>query len=102
MRRRFANAVFWIACFICLAAVITPALWFSVSIVVRAVPHFQWNVLTTRTNGIGGGLQNALLGTLAITAGVVLIGGTISLLTGLYLTEFARGRTAAEHLARRL
>lgn len=91
-RRRIANGAFWIGCFVCLAAVITPAVWFSVAIVARAIPHFHWNVLTTRTTGIGGGLQNALLGTLAITGGVLLIGGTVSLLTGLYLTEFARGR----------
>ena len=92
VRRRVVNAGFWVACFICLAVIVAPALWFSITIVARALPHFQWNVLTTRTNGIGGGLQNALLGTLAITAGVILIGGTISLLTGLYLTEFSRGR----------
>src|SRR6266567_2336858 len=89
LRRRIANAAFWIGCFVCLAGVITPALWFSIAVVARALPHFQWNVLTTRTTGIGGGLQNALLGTLAITLGVLIIAGKISLLTGLYLSETA-------------
>src|SRR5487761_1488048 len=77
-RRKIANAVFWGVCF--------------AGMVARAVPHFHWSVLTTRTNQLSGGLQNAILGTLLITAGVLIVGGTISLLTGMYLAEFARGR----------
>jgi len=33
LRRRIANTAFWIGCFVCLAGVITPAVWFSVSVV---------------------------------------------------------------------
>ena len=58
------------------------------------MPHFSFSVLTTDTNGQTGGLENAVLGTLLLAVGVLVIGGTISILTGLYLGEFARGGTA--------
>ncbi|AGP65664.1 phosphate-transport integral membrane ABC transporter [Mycobacterium intracellulare subsp. yongonense 05-1390] len=92
-RRKVVNALFWIGCVCCLAVVVVPTLWMLVEVVGRALPVFKWSVLTENTRGNGGGLRNAIIGTVVIGVGVMLVGGTVSVLTGIYLSEFAGGRT---------
>jgi phosphate transport system permease protein len=45
--------------------------------------------------GSAGGLANAIVGSLMLTAGGVLIGAPIGVLAGTYLSEFGRGKSVA-------
>ncbi|WP_077086061.1 phosphate ABC transporter permease PstA [Mycobacterium rhizamassiliense] len=92
-RRKVVNALFWAGCVCCLAVVVVPTLWMLIEVVGRALPVFHWRVLFTDTRGNGGGLRNAIIGTVVVGVGVMLVGGTVSVLTGIYLSEFAGGRT---------
>ena len=93
--RKIASVWYVAGCVIALILVIGPAVWLIGGVLANALPHWQWSVITTNTSGETGGLKQAILGTLLITLGVLLIGGTISVLAGLYLAEFASGRLGA-------
>lgn len=77
---------------IALLFVIAPAGWLIVGVVIRAVPNWKWNVLTTLSQGTSGGLENAILGTLVLMVGVTIIAGTVGILTGIQLSELSRIR----------
>jgi phosphate transport system permease protein len=91
-RRKIIDAAFWTACCCCLAVVVAPTLWMLFGVVARALPVFRFSVLVQDSQGNGGGLRNAIVGTAVLGAGVMLIGGTVSVLAGIYLSEFASGR----------
>ncbi len=91
-RRRGVNGLFWAGCLGCLALVIIPTLWMLIGVVGRAWPVFHFSVLFQDSQGSGGGLRNAIIGTLVLCIGVVLVAGTVSVLAAIYLSEFATGR----------
>jgi phosphate transport system permease protein len=92
-RRRVGNWVFWALCLIALALVITPTLWMIIGIIARAASNFKISVLwTDTTTTLSGGLLQPILGTILITLCAAVVGGAVSILTGMYLSEFSRRR----------
>ncbi len=90
--RRIKSAGFRFFTFGSLLFVVGPALWLILGVVVRAVPNWRWNVLTTMSQGTSGGLANAIVGTVVLMLGVLVIAGTVGVLTGIHLSEFAISR----------
>jgi phosphate transport system permease protein len=94
-RRRMTNRIAWGFSAIALLLVLIPVVSVVGGIVVRAVPQWQWNAFTTDTAGFGGGLENALVGTIEIVIGVAIIAGIVGMAGGIYLAEYcAEGKGA--------
>ncbi len=87
-RRHLANWLFFrVGSMLALLLVVGPVLWVVVTVVANAAPHWKWSVLTTTTQGTSGGLENAVLGTLLLLLGVLVIAGVIGVAGGIYLAE---------------
>jgi phosphate transport system permease protein len=68
-----------------------PAIAVIVGVFHQALPALGWQLFTKRTNSTG--IQNAILGSLLFLLGVLIVAGTIGVGAGIYLAEFASGRT---------
>jgi phosphate transport system permease protein len=94
-RSHFRAGLFWGLCGLALFLIIAPAVDIIVSILAHALPVLKPTLLTETTSGNQLGLQNAIVGTLTLSVGVLIVAGTIGVLAGLYLAEFAPPRFAA-------
>ena len=91
-RRELKARIVWSLSYFTLLLVIAPAILIVGHVVLQALPHFQFSVLTTNTTGLGGGLKNEIAGTLVIVVGVLVIAGGLGILSGIYLSNYARSK----------
>lgn len=87
--RRLRDNLFWGLCLLAFALIVAPALSVLISVFHQAAPSFSLDLFTKPTAGDHGGLQNAILGTLMLLLGVLIIAGTVGVCAGIYLAEFA-------------
>ncbi|MBV8527977.1 MAG: phosphate ABC transporter permease PstA [Candidatus Dormibacteraeota bacterium] len=91
--RQLRASLFWIFCGVALLIIIIPSIDIIVSILKAAIPVIKPDIFTKTT--AQGGLQNAILGTVYLGVGVLLTAGTLGVLGGLYIAEFAPARLAS-------
>ncbi|UDY23143.1 phosphate ABC transporter permease PstA [Nocardioides sp. Kera G14] len=92
---RFVTAVIWAAFLVALV----PLIWLLYTVIKNGVPGVNTDLLThdmvqrlnpeTGKLEVGGGLYHALIGSLMVTLGAIVISVPIGLFTAIYLTEYA-------------
>jgi len=91
--RSIQDLLFWAVCALALCAIVGPAVWIIVGLLRDAGPLLTGRLLTHDTAHLG--LQNAILGTLVLAFGVLVVAGPVGIGAGIYLAEFASGRLAS-------
>ncbi len=92
IRRATTSAIGWIACGIALLLVIGPLIDIVWVVTYRGASAFSLELLTTDTNGTGGGLLNAIEGTAVLSFGAMLIAVPIGVAAGIYLSEYGNNK----------
>ena len=98
-RRRQANAVGMVTSMLAMALGLSVLLWILVVLFTNGFAAMDWNILTKDTPAPGtdgGGLRNAIVGSLLIVGLSVLVATPVGILAGIYLTEYGDQSKTAE------
>jgi phosphate transport system permease protein len=93
--RRRVDAVFTLLCLVAFSLVVIPLASILRTVFVRGSDALTWSVFTEVTNGISGGLLNAIEGTLVLSLGALAWAAPAGVAAGIYLAEYGAGRRAA-------
>ncbi|MES1924047.1 phosphate ABC transporter permease PstA [Salinisphaera sp. T31B1] len=89
-RRRWRNSVF---VFACTGATLFGVVWLALivaELLIQGLPGLSLSVFTERTMMSGGGLGNAIVGSLMMTAAGTVIGTVVGIAAGTWLAEYGR------------
>jgi len=98
-RRRQANAVGMVTSMLAMALGLSVLLWILVVLFTNGFAALDWNIFTQDTPAPGtdgGGLRNAIVGSLLIVGLSVLVATPVGILAGIYLTEYGDQSKTAE------
>jgi phosphate transport system permease protein len=88
LSRRIVSITGWALSGMCLAVLAVLMVWILSVVFVRGVGALNLTVLTTVTQGSGGGLLNAIEGTLVLSAGALLLAVPFGVAAGIYSAEY--------------
>ena len=97
-RRRVVNQLVTAGAWVAATIGIAVMGWIVVTVVRRGIGAISWSFFTELPPGpgeAGGGLANAIVGTVVITLGAALIGIPVGFFAAVYLAEFGRGGRVA-------
>ncbi|HVB99179.1 MAG TPA: phosphate ABC transporter permease PstA [Candidatus Dormibacteraeota bacterium] len=94
LRRRLADYAGWGLCTLAFLFLGSATVWILAVVFMRGFRALTPQVLTHVTVGYGGGLLNAIEGTLVLAVGGILLAIPPGLASGIYLSEFGQGRLA--------
>ena len=98
-RRRLVNAWGMATSMLAMALGLSVLLWILVVLFTNGFAALDWNILTKDTPAPGtdgGGLRNAIVGSLLIVGLSVLVATPVGILAGIYLTEYGDQSKTAE------
>jgi len=90
LARRLRDQVSWSLAGLALLLLVGPLLWVLAGVVEQAARVWRWSMLTSTT--ASGGLLNAIVGTLVLLVGVLVVAGVVGVASGVYIAEFAPPR----------
>ena len=98
-RRRQANAVGMVTSMLAMVVGLSVLLWILAVLFTNGFAALDWSILTKDTPAPGtdgGGLRNAIVGSLLIVGLSVLVATPVGILAGIYLTEYGDQSKTAE------
>jgi phosphate transport system permease protein len=98
-KRRLTNALGMVTSMLAMALGLTVLLWILVVLFSNGFAALDWNILTKDTPAPGtegGGLRNAIVGSLMMVGLSVLVATPVGILAGIYLTEYGDQSKTAE------
>ena len=98
-RRRLVNALGMVTSMLAMALGLAVLMWILVVLFTNGFAALDWNILTKDTPAPGtdgGGLRNAIVGSLMMVGLSVLVATPVGILAGIYLTEYGDQSKTAE------
>jgi len=91
LQRGLLNYLGWGLCALSFLLLGGGMVWILVTVFLRGIGALSFTVLTHITQGVGGGLLNAIEGTVLLAFGGILLSAPPGIAAGIYLSEFDDG-----------